>query len=548
MNLKLNRYNTCLKTSLLAIIQIALLFLVCNLLLSHLYSFNSQHQVIGTGIIEQQLFGTASDEHDIPALYNSDLIEPYLIVQDVLQNLYALCDWTFSPALYAFPDWLISLPLILFGITNKLLPIFYGSTLLSLDCLTAGMLVAKCSQSSVNLSGWAWTWIITLIISALGGFILMCPQSRLSYYMLVWLGTSYIHSGAVLMTLVSLLCWLYILHPQNRAQKILAIWLLSGSIFFTSFSDFIFVVWFVLPVSLVTLLHQWNIKKYAGRPFFWLIIPSLLAIGLEVILRHQSPGSRAHQTGSLMLWISDLVALVDSADYPMLIVLLLNALLLLRACIIVKSLIQKNPIKQSDWVELLLASIAFFAIATPLLLHLYRGYALWRYSLIIFILPPIWIALSISRHIQTKTLTHLGLGAFSLLLTATYLAFPQASITIKSAQKPSALESCLLQNKLTAGYGDYWNAKSLIFLSNRQIHIAQLTESAQAELFNFNRAWFITRSDNGQAFKPNFVMMQGLDPVAIEQLFGEPQSTLRCQQQLIWSYDHELPKVAFKVR
>jgi len=527
MNLRPYKLASLVKFCLVTIVQLLLLFFSFIFLLAYLYHFDFLHQPQSVNNVELELF----------SLFNSDFIQPFLIIQDALRDIDSLNHWVFSPALYIFPDWLISLALILTGITNKLLPIFYGAAIMTLNCLAAGMLITKCSRPSSNTNIWLWTWVMALLICITGGFILIGPYNFLSYYMLVWISSSYIHSGAVLMTIVSAVCWLCLFQDQSKINRFFTIGVLFSSIFFSSFSDFIFVVWFVLPAILVTLLHHWQTKKFRLMPYFFIIIPTILAIGLEVVIRQKSPDSRAHHSGSFALWLSDMTALISSTDYPMLILLTLNVFLLIKSCAIVLSFGNKK-ITSSLLLEQLLGAILVCAITIPLLLGLYRGYALWRYYLIIFILPLLWIALMLARYIR-KSVMNIGIAAFALVLTAACLTYPQAQATLTELQKTTDLESCLLQNGLTSGYGDYWHAKSLIFSSNRQIHIAQLL-GPKPYPFNFNARWFSERSDTREPFKPNFVIIENLDPALINQLFGAPQEHLRCQNKLIWKYDHAL--------
>src|SRR5262245_50089394 len=60
-------------------------------------------------------------------IYNSDLVQPYLLVGDLMMDRNALFTWYHSPALYIFPDWLLSLIVVAVPLPGSWMPLVYGA-------------------------------------------------------------------------------------------------------------------------------------------------------------------------------------------------------------------------------------------------------------------------------------------------------------------------------------------------------------------------------------------------------------------------------------
>jgi hypothetical protein len=125
------------------------------------------------------------------------------------------------------------------------------------------------------------------------------------------------------------------------------------------------------------------------------------------------------------------------------------------------------------------------------------------------------------------------------LLACTFFVVPAWSAA-KRIVVPSPLQVCLDAEGRTAGLGDYWSAKSLIFSSDRRIHVAQLTSDGSFYHANFNNRWFANRADGGGTFRPDFIIPTNLDAERLRRVFGFPDRVRNCGGQDVWLYHASL--------
>jgi hypothetical protein len=520
------------------------LFLICVfstylIFTSFLYTQNVFHQISDPAVTEIELFKGSQNLGELPAVFNSDLVMPFLLVQDVVHDPGTISKWILSPAGYFFPDWLFAALLVILSIPNKLLPLFYSGLQLTILTVSIGLLLNKFSHHNWKLT----TTFALAVFLCCGLGVIFSPGSALSYSLFMWLGSPYIHSGAILISLIGIILILQLI--ENPTNSLRSCYLLACLIFLATLSDFIFVIWFVIPISLFLLWPNstQSITRSHVKLLGWIAFPSLGAVAIESFVRKSiDPQSKVHLSGSIEQWLSDIQYLWVSADYPMILIVLINGLLLLYLIKHIWVISIKNNSASLIWsVEILFGLICLLALLTPLILNAYRGLALWRYFLILAIIPPIWIGLRISftlnrdqfkRYIFFPSLT-------VIVLTISYTLVPAIKV-MYLLNSPSTLENCFKSNNLTSGYGDYWNTKSHIFTTNREVHIIQLLNN-KPYYYAINRDWFHKRADTHKAIEPNFVILENLSETDIRKLFGEPDQTLTCANKVIWKYDHTLP-------
>lgn len=527
--------NLCQKI-LINTLVLGALFGTFFLFTAFIYSCNVQHQFRDNAMIEKQLFDGAQNIQDSPSFYNSDLLMPYLIVQDALKDPRALEQWTYSPALYIFPDWFIAALFILLKIPNKLLPIFYSAFLFTALSSIIGALIVRLS----NTSFWIAVSVASISLLIDGLFTLAFPKDILSYYLFAWTGSPYIHSGALLMTLIG--CYCLLRSWAKAPNSIMNLIMLALIVFLSSVSDFIFVVWFVAPASLLCLLlYRFNRDKFSWKLLFTIVVPAIGALLMESLISGKPLQARAHHTGSVSLWITDLYHLFMTGDYVMLMIVGVNALLLMRTAYLLYRACKGRPLSNLMMLEILLGFICLFGLTAPLALNLYRGLPLWRYFLILTILPPLWLTLLLSMRLKALSNKKIMGGCIlGILVLLNAMMDSKALQSLSHLQSLTPLEACLIKEGLKTGYSDYWNAKSLIFSTERQIHTIQLLGSTPYH-FAFNKDWFKKRADSQGDFEPNFVILENLNASEIRQAFGNPDSIIKCQDKVIWRFEHILP-------
>lgn len=515
------------------IFLVAALFLFFFFFAAFFQSKNYEHNYVDHPTVEQELFNGPQSLNDVPSFYNSDLVQPYLIVQDLIKNIGAIKDWVYSPAIYVFPDWLISIILVILNIPNKLLPIFYAATLYTALSLSIGLVVAETYKVNHVES----TLLASTLLLSEGLLALASTKVPLSYYLWGWIGSPYIHSGAVLMSIIG--CF-YLIRIYSTSQRLFFdVAILATLVFLSTFSDFIFAVWFVAPAIIFhTIKKKWANRKTNWAIFLGVMAPACSAIFIESITRSKTIQSRAHFTGSFDLWVRDILQIFYSADYVMAALLLANLLLIMQFFFILIKSKQSNPATDA---KSLLGIIVLFALLVPLTMNVYRGIALWRYFLILGILPLLYATLAIIAFCpNTKVGKIINWICVAAMAITFYSIYPETINYIARLKSLTPLEQCLKNEGLRTGYSDYWNAKSLIFSTSRNIHLMQLSGRAPLN-FNFNVEWFLTRSDSKEPVEPNFVIMENLIHDEIFGLFGAPNKVINCAGKLIWFYDRALP-------
>lgn len=95
-------------------------------------------------------------------LFNTDLIQPYMIVRDTVIHAGSFLLWQYSPANYVFPDLLIAGFLYLVGVPWLWLPIAYGGVLLA----AYGTLFGIVSEAVQPRTAAGFALVATLILAA----------------------------------------------------------------------------------------------------------------------------------------------------------------------------------------------------------------------------------------------------------------------------------------------------------------------------------------------------------------------------------------------
>lgn len=489
-------------------------------------------------------------------IYNSDLIHPFLLLQDLLRDPASLVDWYYSPAVYAFPDWLLSGLLVLLPLSSSLLPLIYGALLLTLYSLAGGWLAAAVRLSTF----WTATWSVAALLILLGTVAYLLDRALnpmiadmlfmpyihtgaiLSPLIFGMLLAPYIHTGAILVTLLAAALLLTLL--QGRGGRLAGAALLLF-VFGAAFSDLLFVAWFVGPAVVLALLYGWAARTRRG--FVWAgavggtallaVLAEMLSRG-RVLARSLDPADSV--AASLALFFRDLGASLVQGDLPVFLVLALTLALLLRAVFLLAVALRRRDLPPPALLELFLAGSAASALIAAFGTGAYSLVVHWRYVLILFLLPPLWAAL----RLVPPLLPARGRGrawTLALGLLAAMAAFvPVAHRAVGELLAPTGLEACLLAEGRREGLGDYWTAKLLMLMSDRQIHIVQVLPNGDFQDWNVNRRWFHTRADNGAPLAPDFIVLQNLDAEALQRRFGPPDRTIDCDGRAIWLYDSPL--------
>lgn len=468
--------------------------------------------------------------------FSSDLVQPYLVVGDFLSDASAFYTWQHSPSPYIFPDMFIAAGLVLLPISPKWMSILYSTTLFAGYTMAGGWLVSRTTMTGRRdaLLIFALCLLAVLLAAnALGG--------QLTDGLSLTLLAPFIHTGAVLSTLIAML----LLEKIMRAPGSLwANFLLILLVIISTFSDALFAAWFVLPAMIVLWLQA--MANRIRTP--WLLMAALFtSAGTAIAIERTFHGIKAGKPlrSELMfqaaetLWES-VKSTIASPDWIFVILLAFTAGILLSG---VKSLhrsLQRSEMPFPAVLDVLLAFSVILGLLAPILTSYFQEQAHWRYLLFFPLFAVLKMALTLSR---LSIAQHTGnwIPAF-IAAAAMALMAPFAYSTAMAPDMHSEHERCLTSRGLSTGFGDYWVAKRLMYLSARRIHVVQIKADGKRDTYNYNGGWFTHRADDKSPFLANFIIMSGLDPEHIKERFGEARETMQCGGSEIWLYDRlEVP-------
>ena len=491
------------------------------------------------------LIAFASKEGHLATGRNSDLVQSYLQIRDLMANPLSIADWHLPPALSIFPDWLLAaLPTMLFPADPAYALAIYPALLLSLYCLAGGRLLSPVHRASpLEL-----TWILAGVMVISSWSTYQSWSNAISSWLFTTSAHPNIHTGAVLMTLFC--SWLLLQEIQtsgNTSQR----YLLMTTVWLTTFSDAIFFVWFVVPAIGLLAIHAWTKRQWAPvRTASALAISSLSAVVLDRLIRFALwplkvplwPMKLVSPFHSLTLFSQDIIHTIAAGDRVFCVMIVVVIAILIRGGLAVYRLFNRHPADLKTYFEVLIATSILAALGVVVPTGIYSETALWRYLLIIPALAVIWVMHWLLRFTSSPR-TRLGwfAGTLATIMVGTSATSSRALTNIGTLAQPPTLEICLRARGRTTGFGDYWTAKELMFSSNRRIHILQLTPSGEPFRWVYNETWYQARADNGTAVRPDFVILSGLETTAIQRRFGMPDERLLCAGTEIWLYDRPIP-------
>lgn len=510
---------------------------------------NGLRNVISLGIITVafflmlsfQLAGNSAEysTHGIWNFYNSDVVHPFLLIEDIVGDLTALADWYYPPALYVFPDWLLAATVMASRAPSGWLPLLYGALLMALYSVAGGAILAV----GHNVRFLHMTWVVAAVLFLAGWTVALFSEAPVSPWPYVNLAQPFTHSGAVLATLLGVAIYLSLLGGRYGWWPTLG---MAVFVFAATVSDFSFLAWFVAPACFVAVIYSWSHREYSGVRLAAVIAGGALAAWtLEQTL--PSYEARAGYLGDPATIIDSLLALwstlklIAVEDKPLLLISVCILALWVRGAAILISLLRRRKIARGESMELLLGGICGAAIVIPLITGIFKKPDDLYYAKIVFLAPPIWLAYHAARNISTERLA--WTSAIIVLFSCAAIARP-AYNTIQRLVAARPLQVCLEAENRTTGIGDYWTAKLLMFMSDRRIHIVQVgRRNGESHRWIYNEQWFTKRADNGKLARPDFIVATRLKTSAKRFLrlkFGTPQRVLTCDGEKIWLYKEPL--------
>lgn len=463
---------------------------------------------------------------------NSDLVQPYLVTEDLLSAPSAFFTWRHSPSPYVFPDMLIAGVLVSLPLAPGWMMVLYGTALLTGYALSAGWILSRATETGYRGSILVFVGcLLSLTVAAA-----LLPGSGRALSLLLMLFAPFIHTGAVFSALLALVLLERVLRiPGSPLTSVLLVLLVLVS----SFSDALFAAWFVLPALLVLWLKA---RATRGAVPFMLMAVLFLATAASIAAERIFHGIKAGNPLRLdtilgsadMVW-NDVASAAATPDWILIVLLVAIGAICITGARAIRRSFQRRQMPFSDALAVFMAASVLFGLLAPIVTSTYEMDAHLRYLVFLPLLAILKIALALSRALSAGRVVQ---ALPVLLISAVFLAtVPTAFSTAKTLGNRTELETCLAGRGLDTGLSSYWWAKHLIFLSDRRIHLVQIKPDGDRDKYNYNRAWFERRADDKSPILPDFILMTGLNGDSIEERFGPPADIVRCAGKAVWVYD-----------
>lgn len=478
----------------------------------------------------------ADSERIRAAVFNSDLVMPFMVARDLLRDPRTLVDWYFPPANYAFPDLPLATFLVMTPLPRMVLPIAYGGLLLATYGFLAGWLLVTMRTARWSVAAlWGTTLMGALMLAG------NATRNGVAGTYLMFICAAYIHSGAIIcgLALIPLLSRVFngSGDPRRRAAIAAAILVALGC-----YSDRAFALWFAGPTCIAHLVSPTRMRF----PRKLLTVAGLAGVGIAAVaLDHLRPTSRSgyrfdfDARKSLGVFVESVRTSLAEGQWQLWLPVALLVPMCLRAIWLVATRRARRHATR-DGVELSLILCGLGAVAFPLSLNAVHHPSLLRYVLPLFVVPYLWLLALVFRWSVPGLRPWLYVTPVMLWAWVATLA-PRGFAALDGVVRGDSLGSTLADLGQAAGYGDYWTAKRTIHETGYAVHCVQVDRTLRTLPYLFRESWFRKRADDGGEVRPTFVVLTRLDEDLIRRAFGEPDAVRTFGRETIWLYDEPLP-------
>lgn len=465
-------------------------------------------------------------------LMNADLIQPYLVTEDLLRYTDTYYGWRHSPAPYIFPDWFLAGILVLVPVPPIVKTVLYAAISLAGFSLAAGLII----REATGMRFVSAVLIFALLLIALQlGTVPLHAEAHAKWFILT-VSAPFIHNGATFgLLLATALMGRLWNHPQSRWIVVL----LLIVVFMAAYSDLLFVAWFVVPAVVI-----YGIDCVLARrlPPLLMAVATAATAFLAVALKRRLHGESTIRSvewdeirESAIVFAESVQSFFADGEFIMIALVFGLGCICVAALGVLASVLRSGTMRFSQALTLLLAGATVGGIVAPVLSGFFDHAVHWRYLMVVPVLGVLAVCLLVASTLSAGPVTR-HLPGFAATFLALLLVVP-AYRSAMAIEPKIELEICLEAEGLTTGYGEYWMVKSLIFYSERRIHMIQLNNGGERYEHNYNRFWFDRRADGQALTSPNFVIMTYIDPGKIREKFGPASRTLQCGKHEVWLYD-----------
>ncbi|MGE0231454.1 MAG: hypothetical protein AB7O39_00330 [Flavobacteriaceae bacterium] len=470
-------------------------------------------------------------------LYNSDTVNVFLLAGDVLNDPASYFRWVVPPSFYLVPDLVLACAILLAGVaTPWQMPIFYAVSA-TLQSLAVGLILSRVRAVPAAFGMWAWAALLVLV----GIFGLAADDTLPSTLAFLRAPLAFYHSGALTLSLWGL--WILLACAGTGKLRARLLWTLVALVVAGTFSDLVFLVWFVAPAVLALLATGRRTGNAAYRRLALLIaaagaatfiVEHLLNYAREAYLRASDVW---HPLGLLAGYLETFLRAPDIVAIAATFLLLASGW---HAFVLFVSGRREDAGNPPNLAALFLGIGASGAVAG----FIYVGRSVdlieYRFLLPAFAYPFIWLLLRPGIARLARPVPAIALAAVPALAAGGIAAFRFDQAPPTMSRDHADLIRCLDREGQVAGLSDYWDAMSVMHASGGRIHAVAIAADGYGYLWNINRDWYFWRRDTGAEARFTYVIMHKLDPTAIAGRFGPPGREISCAGRTIWFYDHPI--------
>ncbi|NJL20074.1 MAG: hypothetical protein HC895_03350 [Leptolyngbyaceae cyanobacterium SM1_3_5] len=440
-------------------------------------------------------------------IFNQDMLHPASFIVDY-RNGVTLSTWHWSPNNYFFPElafyWLMNLPF------RSLPPIyiqtFYMIFSSFIFMLSIYIVSSKIFSFDPKASRSLLAFIGIIFATVYPNYLL--PSLRPVYFLLPW-----IHTGSYVGCLFSLTV---IINSELRPSEHLKLQkvLLGLLTFLLCASDYFFVIWFVIPISL-TLWHQRRINDVSTK-FFIRLTFLILGSGISGYVVHKvtNPSSRKIELETILL---SLERFADTLIQHTGILIFISIWLIMSTSGFLMS--SSSSVLKADREFLHSSHRAFwlwnfYSLATTFFLinlyGLFYNEASFRYFLPLLYNPVIvfvWLTINVVKlsesYFGKAFVQELNKVFFSVSLAIALLSFPYICNFYQSSRQYE-LYQCLKNDGVGVLYSEYWNSKAAYVFSEGKIVPRQIADDGTPYPTSNNGAWYTLKPP-----KPYLIAIMG---------------------------------------
>ena len=500
------------------------------------------------------LVGTAPGQ-----AFNSDLIQPFMIMRDVMNDPSSILNWNLSPAIYVFPDYLIAFFVNLLSV-GPIFSVLLNGAILYLLLALAGALVLR----AAGLERFLFALVVMAAALLLAAGIGLLLPGWISTDMRIWTTTTFIHSGALIAGIAVIGLWTLAEMGPRRRPGLFVLTLVLAAL--AGWSDLIFIAHFIIPVGIATAIACLIVpdRERFGRALMLVIVPTAFflfdlvvrrGIGLDLFIGSAKAADTADAGAAMALagnadtgWIHDvsrnigIVVDAVTADPVFALFLFATPIMAVRAAYLIWRAVRRHAVTPSEFIEITLAGAQAAAIIAPVVIGLMQDIWGLRYALPIVVLPIIWLLIVLRPWLaRLQDLRRPWAWGAGLWASALAISLPAALAALPEMPATHPVAACMQEMKLDAIYAWYWHTKLPMFLSDYGVHIVQLEDDITLSHWNINDAWATRSVVDGKPFTVRAIDMTGLQSDAVENVFGTPDEMRNCNGVDFWLYDTDLP-------